>query len=725
MPVDRPTFSESWYRIAELTPRLRPTVQVHRQHFRGQMWHVLQDPASNQFFRLSEAAYYFIALLDGDRPVAEAWRIANDELGDEAPTQGEAIQLLGQLYTSNLLQAQLPPDAEGLFSRYRKRIQREVQGYLMNMLFMRFPLFDPDRFLNRWVGVFGKVFTWFGFVIWLALLATAGFFLAGHTDELIGSAEGILSVDSLPLLYAAFALIKVFHEFGHAFACKRFGRLEGNTGEVHTMGIMLLVLVPMPYVDASNAWSFRSKWRRVMVGAAGMYVELAVAAIAAIVWVHSSGSPMLQALTYRVMFIASVSTLLFNGNPLLRYDAYYILSDVVEIPNLSQRSKHYIYYLVRKYVWGVRQARCPAHNAGEKAWFLPYGLASTAYRVLICTAILWRVASNENLFIAGVALAIGAFVTWVIVPLGKFLHYLANSPELARVRGRAWITTGVFTVGILIAVGAIPWDDTFKIDGVAEPLNSRVVHARETGFLVSFCPDGTDVVAGETVLFRLRNRELESELEILRAQRDKLLQEQQLARRERGIEAAQLKQPEIDAKSERIRFIEGRLSDLVVVAPISGRWVAPNIEQNTDGLLERGQQVGMIADLDAMTIHAVVDQDVPLAEASDRVEVRVSGRPDLLFAGTISDRDPAGTRILPSPSLGVLGGGSIQTQKEDEKGLRTEENIFRIRITPQAAHPQLLPKQDVVVRLELSPKPIALQAYRSVLQLVQKRFGAG
>ncbi|NBB95478.1 MAG: peptidase M50, partial [Planctomycetes bacterium] len=108
MAVDRPTFSESWYRVATLKPRLRSTVQVYRQQFRGQTWHVLQDPASNQFSRLSEPAYRFVGLLDGRRTVSQAWEACNDQLGDAAPTQGEAIQLLGQLYVANLLQSELP-----------------------------------------------------------------------------------------------------------------------------------------------------------------------------------------------------------------------------------------------------------------------------------------------------------------------------------------------------------------------------------------------------------------------------------------------------------------------------------------------------------------------------------------------------------------------------------------------------------------------------------------
>jgi putative peptide zinc metalloprotease protein len=238
MPVDRPTFSESWYRVADLRPQLRSTVQIHRQHFRGQMWHVLQDPASNQFFRLNEAAHRFVAMLDGRKTVAQVWQICNDQLGDSAPTQGEAIQLLGQLYTSNLLQAELPPDAEGLFNRYRKRVKREVQGYLMNLLFVRIPLFDPDHFLDHWVGIFGRVFTWYGLVVWLSLVFTGLYFLIGSAGDLLAQTRGVLDPGNIPYLYLGFILAKVCHEFGHSFACKKFGKVSGSGGEVHVMGIM-------------------------------------------------------------------------------------------------------------------------------------------------------------------------------------------------------------------------------------------------------------------------------------------------------------------------------------------------------------------------------------------------------------------------------------------------------------------------------------------------------
>src|SRR4030042_4080824 len=183
MAVDRPTFHESWYRVAQLRPRLLSSVQVYRQHFRGQMWYVLENPSSNAFSRISSDAYHFIGLLDGKRTVADVWKISNEKFGDNAPTQPEVIQLLGNLYCSNLLYAALPPDTESLFNRYHTRIKRQIQGLFSNLLFIHIPLLDPDHILNRWIGIFGCLFGWFGFLIWLGGISTGLYFIIGKIRE--------------------------------------------------------------------------------------------------------------------------------------------------------------------------------------------------------------------------------------------------------------------------------------------------------------------------------------------------------------------------------------------------------------------------------------------------------------------------------------------------------------------------------------------------------------
>src|SRR3954469_2582336 len=138
----RPTFSESWYRVADLRIKLRGSAQISRQFYRGDRWYVVRDPAGNQFHRLSAPAYRFVGLLDGTRTVAEAWDLVGGQLADDAPTQNEVIQILSQLYAANLVETDIPPDATVLLRRHKKQMQRKLQGRLMNLLFPRIPIWD-------------------------------------------------------------------------------------------------------------------------------------------------------------------------------------------------------------------------------------------------------------------------------------------------------------------------------------------------------------------------------------------------------------------------------------------------------------------------------------------------------------------------------------------------------------------------------------------------------
>src|SRR3984957_19011803 len=188
----RPTFSESWYRVAELKPKLRAGAQVSRQYYRGDRWYVVRDPAGNQFHRLSDAAYRFVGLLDGSRSVGEAWDLVGGQLADDAPTQPEVIQILSQLHAANLLEANITADATVLLRRHKQLKKRQLQGRLMNVLFPRIPLWDPDRFLCKWMPVMRVILSKLGWLVWFIAIFSAGFVLAPRWNELKGAASNAI-----------------------------------------------------------------------------------------------------------------------------------------------------------------------------------------------------------------------------------------------------------------------------------------------------------------------------------------------------------------------------------------------------------------------------------------------------------------------------------------------------------------------------------------------------
>ncbi len=764
MGIERPTFHESWYRVTELHPRLRSTVQISRQHFRGMPWHVVQDHTNNAFFRLAEPAYKFIGLLDGKRSVGEAWKIVNEYVGDDAPTQGEVIQLLGQLYTANLLQAEVPADTHTLFSRYKKRKQREITGYLMNIMFARLPIFDPDAFLNRWLPLLGWIFSPVGFVVWIALIV-AGIFsitnVPGWQTRITSPSNGLLSPENLVLLYIAFAVIKACHEMGHAISCKKFGRQSGTGGEVHIIGIMLLIFTPVPYVDASSSWALKNKWHRAIVGAAGMWVELALASIAAMYWSQTSDTgdlAWMHNFAYNVMFVASFSTVVFNANPLLRYDGYYILSDLLEIPNLAQRSKDYIFFLVKRYVWNVRFARNPAHSAAEQFWLFVYAIASFLMRIFVTFSIMFYLttALEGTLIILASGMAIAGMLTWVLVPAVKYMHYLATSSELSRVRARAVITSIAAVGGVVVWLGFIPMPDHARVQGVVEPAEMKELFAGADGFVDNMPADPAErpnvdtndvnvaylamphIEEGATIL-HATNRELQAEKESLEAGQARLAIYYNMALAEDTGKAQEvvLKIAEGEAA---LNAVNEKLSHLELKAPISGLLIAPDLEDKRFAYVNRTQRLGIVADLNHLIVRAAAGNELggPLtAEGKRRVEIRVNGRPDILLSGIVTEFFPSGTNQLPSAALGYQVGGPFNTANDDKHGTTSVENFFEIRIDRLAlekapadiaamyqgsTNVPLLPGQRVMVRFDLKPKPLAVQAWTMLLQMFQKKF---
>ena len=722
MNGDRPTFSESWYRVAELTPKLHGAVDVQRQHFRGVRWFVLKDPANNRYFRLSEAAYHFVALLDGRRTVNQVWQICMERFGDAAPTQGEVIGLLGQLHDANLLLGNLAPDARTLFRRYRKKAWRDVRSAMGSLFFIRIPLWDPDRFLDRWAAMTRPLFSIYGLILWVAILLTGLGAIGSHTETLVADARNILNPGNLPLLYLAILIVKLIHELGHAFACKHFGRQTGTGGEVHQMGLTLLFFTPLPFVDASSAWSLRNKWHRILVGAGGMLAELAIAALAAVLWTQTAAGTTVHAIAYNIMLIAGVSSLAFNGNPFLRYDAYYILLDLLEIPNLDSRSKLYAAYLAKRYLWGLVRAADPSHTPGEKGWLLFYFVAATICRTVILAAIalmLMRMFPAVGVLLAGILL-----VRWALTPLVRLGRYLSTSPELNANRSRALATSLVVAAVLGLAVGMARLPDRFRIEGVVEPVDYSVVHMQTSGFVRTVLASGTHTGPAGPALLTAQSMELEAKHDAL------LAQSRQLKLRRRSVQtretaAAQIMDEKIAALDEQLARTRQDLGGLELFAPVPGIWVAPDADQLAARYLARGQRVGVVADLDQLRIRAVANQQVAsrlIDDVRPRVAIRVKNQPDLMLYGRLQKIIPAGQAQLPSAALGYAAGGGTRIDQTDSSGTLAAEPFFEILVAPDEPLPfDLRPGQTMALRFETSPKPLVVQGWRSLLQLFQQR----
>ncbi|MFO1500745.1 MAG: hypothetical protein U1G07_20560 [Verrucomicrobiota bacterium] len=703
-------------RIAGQRISLRPDVIVQRQNFRGERWIVLQNPFSNSFFRLRPAAYEFVARLRKERTVQEVWQECLERFPDQAPGQESVIRLLSQLYFANLLQYEAGSDTAQLFQRYERTRQRETRARLLNIMFMRFPLLDPDQFLVRAMPLARLVISPLGAVIWLIVVGLGIKVAIDHWPLLRQQSEGVLAPGNLFLLYAGMVLIKTVHEFGHAFFCRRFG------GEVHVMGIMLMIFTPMPYVDATSSWGFRNRWKRVLVGAAGMIVELFVAALAAFVWAKT-GPGALRSLAYNMIFVASVSTVIFNINPLLRYDGYYILSDLLEIPNLFQKSLRQLQHLAQRWLFGVRQSESPAWNWREKTWLTVYGLASNIYRVVVFSGILLFVA--DRFLLIGILMAAICLISWVMAPLIGLVKYLATNPILERRRLRAVAVTLSIALTLLVLLNFIPFPNHFRAPGVLKSREWTDVVNETSGRIQQIvAAPGSRVSRGQTLL-QLQNEPLELERLAAQANYEEVEARIRQARRD---DTASLKPllSRLDTAKKRLDLIRRDQAALTIQARQDGLWIAPQLKDSIGRWLVRGTSIGLLVDPGGFEFTATVaqeDGDSLFAQRILGAEARLFGQTDTSLSLGQLTIVPSEQKRLPSPALGWAGGGDVRVTPDDPQGVHAAVPFFEVRApvtgSGQAA---LLHGRAGKMRFDLQPEPLLPRWIRRLRQLLQTRY---
>lgn len=708
-------FSSNWYRIAGLRPRLRGHVRIHRHAYRGQVWHVVEDRVAGKYHRFNPASYRVISLMDGKRDMDAVWGRLTDALDEDTPSQDEVINLLGQLHSSDLIQCDVSPDVAELFERGVKQVRRKYVSRYLNPMALRFPLWDPDRFLARTVGLFKPFAGWAGVIAWLAVVLPALFLAPMHWPDLTKNfGEQLLTLDNLLVMAVVFPLLKGLHEMGHAYMTK----LKG--GEVHEMGILLLVLFPIPYVDASSASAFVHKRHRMLVGAAGMLTELFIAALAFYLWLLLEPG-LIRSLAYNAIVLASVTTLLFNANPLLRYDGYYIFADWVEIPNLATRANKYWQFLVDRRVFGVKQAEPPPATPGEKRWFLGYAPLAFAYRMFVLFGIALFIA--QEYFILGVLMAVWGLVASLAIPIYKGIYALATNPRYVGhgTRIRLALTGSLAVLGLLLF--ALPMPLHSQAEGVVWLPEQAILRAQAKGFVAEVMASPGDVLeTGREVI-----RSYEPSLSASMAAQAARLEEAQ-ARYDAvwGVNPAQASQLEEEVRRERavLERLEEESARLTLHAAAAGKLLMHNPKDLPGRFLKKGEVVGYVVGQYRPVVRVVVPQsDVDLVRRETRaVEVKFPQSLPTTWTASLVREVPSAANELPSPALGQGGGGNIPVDPRDEHGVKALETMFEIELGLPPEAPTDYLGSRVHVRFEHPPEPIGMRWWRGLRRLFLSHF---
>ncbi|MGM1053717.1 MAG: biotin/lipoyl-binding protein [Pseudomonadota bacterium] len=715
MALDVSLYSPWWGAVADSRPQLRGHVELHRHLYRGQPWYVLQDPISGRFHRFGPGAYRLISQLDGERSLDEVWQDVVAALGGDAPTQDETIQLLGTLHGADALSHEGALHLDALFERRDRHRRRQWLQRVRSPLAVRIPLFDPDRLLDWLYPLARPLLSMFGLLLWLVLIISAAVLAVMNWEGLAADLSSqLMSLNNLPLLVGVFILVKSVHELGHGLMVKRWG------GEVHELGIMLLVFMPVPYVDASAATAYPSKWQRALVGSAGIIVELMLAALAMFVWLEAE-SGLVKAIAFNVMVVGGVSTLLFNGNPLLRFDGYYVFADLLEIPNLFTRANRYFFYLVQRYLFGMREVRSPATARGESGWLFFYAIASFCYRMFLMTIIVMFVASL--FFTLGILLAIWSIIQMLVWPLLKGLNFLFTSPRLERHRGRAWMATGLFIIALVGPLTLAPVPYASMGEGIVWVPDRAEVHASASGFVASVMAEpGKHVQQGDP-LIALDAPLLDAEIRVMQAQVRELEVRRALAAVNDRVQE-RIAGEELALMQARLSDAERRRTDLIVTSPVDGILALPAAQHLIGRYLIRGEPVALIVDPQRPVVRSLISQeriDLVMSQTR-RVLARPAADPGLVLELTDLRLSPLASTELPSLALTSEGGGKVALDPTSGQRPSAIEPYFML----EANAPGLIGNGSVGGRLQLrfdhGNAPLGQQLYRALRQVFLERL---
>lgn len=691
-------FSGHWHRVRDVRPRLADDVMSIRHVYRGRPSWVLQRRATSGVHRLDSAAFELVDQLDGQRTVGEVWEQALIERDSSAPTQDEWIALLAALQAAELLNVDRRVSPERLFERRDERRSRERRERRLNPLYLRFGLHDPDAWLTRLTPLSHALFSRTALVVWLALMVAGVLAILIGGESLVSAVttQGFPSPRTALFMLLLYFPLKFLHELGHALAVKRGG------GEVHEIGIALMVLVPLPYVDASASAAFPDKRDRMLVAAAGILVELMFAAIGALLFSGSSG--VIAEIGLALLLVGGASTLLINGNPLLRFDGYYLLADALEIPNLVSRSRRAVLERLRAWLSGEPERGVSVSDVAERRWLLAYGVASALYRTGLMLWIAWWLSGRFPVF--GGALALYALVTAMVLPLWRGLGVVASDPSLHAMRPRLLVSGIPLTIAALVMWLPLPHSN--MTSGVVWLPDEAIIRAQGACEITATSVRPGDKVLEGQALFDCFDPELSLRERELIARGDEL--EARLAGFARGgpSEHSQLKS-ERRANDSALADTRERMAGGTRVAAVEGLFDIPGTAALLGRALERGAIAGYVVPSVQRTVRVALEESVAgrLDTGLSRVELRIrTGTNGLeIHRSSIIARTPRAGREVISAALSSVGGGEHRADPSGN-GMQVLEPVFDIEIAwPDDAGPAPV-GAHVDVRFVHEPTPL-------------------
>jgi len=635
--------------LARLRLKLADEVVFTPHRYGQDTYYHVELPSRSKFHRIGLPEYTFISLLDGNTTIAEALSLTARSLGSSAISEADAATICSWLVETGLAQPQQASQAARLRESASREHRRNLAGRL-NPFWLKLPVARPEPLLRRLAPLIGWWHSVPAMLVGLVLCGIAVAVLAADWERLVASSVAVFSPANWIWLFVAWLLLKALHELGHAVVCKRYG------GEVREVGVILILFVPVPYVDVTSSWRFRSKWRRIHTAAAGIYTELLIAAVSTLIWSRTE-SVVACHLLYSLILMASATTLLFNANPLMRFDGYYILADFLEIPNLYTSGSRFLSNVAARVFLGG-----PSGSKLTWRWkdvlVRLYGIAAFCWRIVVCASL--AIAASMLFHGAGLVLAAVGLAMWLAPPAFRAIRAVVRQH-----RANPWSTVRAvvvtaFLTATITALLGMPWPGACKAPGIVEYRDLAVVRAQSPGFVTAIHVQDGQLVGQGDLLMEMTNDELETEYRDL----EKAIVQSGAKRRihlERREQAeAQVELENQQALKKRLAEKRRQIDGLSVQSPISGRVMARNLDALEGTYLEEGAEMLAVGEDSHKRLRiSVAQEDTSLFRSQVGKPVEFRLRSSETAKGVLSRIIPRASKSPPHMALCAPLGGPL------------------------------------------------------------------
>jgi putative peptide zinc metalloprotease protein len=704
--------------------RLKPHVDSYRHVYQGEVWYVFHDRAAHRYYRVSGAGAEVLGALDGRRGLDEVLVALASRDPDHAADPQQALLFIHQLHSLDLLQTHEVPDVAKLDERRDSMARRRFVSSLRSPLSLKIRLLDPTAILTWLLPRFGWIFSPAGLLLWLAVVTVGAVIGLMNWDELTRDVtDRLFTLENLALASAIYPVVKILHEFGHGLALRRLG------GEVREIGVLFAAFIPVPYVDASAAAVLERRRDRMLVGAAGIFVEMFIGSLALLIWSQTEAG-VVRAVCYNIILISGFSTLLFNGNPLQRYDGYYILTDLLGIPGLGMRSTQYLAGLFRRHVMGDPAAVIPVTTPAERWWFIFYGPASFAYRLSLMLLISFYVA--ERYPGLGLVLAAWSLLGYFAMPIWGLAGFLRKG------RGPV-VRRGMLGLGAVAAVAVlllfiVPAPRAVMAQGVVMMPDEAMVRADVSGVVQQvLAAPGEEVRKGQPIL-RLADPQVLSRVAQSDARLAELRARQIEAQASDAGRAAAIVEQVNEAIRERAEAYRDRDS-LTVRSPSDGSLLMGRAEDMPGRYVTRGESIATVWDparavvrtmtsaTDIAELRATLTDGDPVT-ASRAIAMRLPWDVMQSRPARIVSLVPEASDELPSGVLSVDGGGPFAVSRGRDNRAHVQAALFEVVLRAADRLPVECLDARVHVRFALPPQPVGIQLWHGLRLLFLRRLHA-